>query len=323
MLPLTRIFEATLSFSDPLSYGAQPERSILQQLRQDYVGRCWQGYYIREVLDVIARSACRIDRVGNGGATVDVRFRVTCFQARPGDVVLARVTLLAAGQRVMAEADFEIGDRSDAGRTQSRLQAASGDRSGAGRTQSPPIIVVLSGDLATVLAPGQKAPVRISGAMHAPTRANVPAIGGVYLPPQDEPVYVLTSTLTQAEAESLFDLVHAARSLFEGLDVDAALRLYGLPKGSSLYDLIETEPGKLAEGTAWARRGDTLVAQTGPAVSEKRPNVRCPALEAATAMLTAAYRDRRAVAMVAGQYTEAERKAHQKLWDALARKSAS
>ena len=73
---LVKNYTATLDVRDPDDYCGNPRRAAFNYLRQFYAGRCYQGAFILEIVDIVRVSHCRLKDTTslNAEGYVDVEF---------------------------------------------------------------------------------------------------------------------------------------------------------------------------------------------------------------------------------------------------------
>jgi hypothetical protein len=94
-------FSVTLNVH-PIEFDSDAERNALLLVKETYEKRCYQGFYIREVLRVERISRTRINRVGKiGDGVVDVIFLADCQRLHVNDMV--------AGMEVVSSSHTIVG----------------------------------------------------------------------------------------------------------------------------------------------------------------------------------------------------------------------
>ena len=172
-----KVISGTVNVHNPVHFCTDKNRHLLAELRNKYVGRCFMGAYILGIQEILDSGACHIVRTnGSGEGYVDVRF-------------LAEV---AAFGRWDILTGVEIVSR------QQMLVGVYGGGVGAARA----VVSVLASKAVEALAIGQKIPIRVVLAQHAPMQPQASIVGALLVCDQTAPAYRLRGVLDRnARAE--------------------------------------------------------------------------------------------------------------------------
>lgn len=86
---LTRNFEITLYINNPISFCANKQHNVKLELENNYVGKCFQGVYILEILEVLQVSKCRINNVSlTNNSIIDVKFTANVFLINKWEIII-------------------------------------------------------------------------------------------------------------------------------------------------------------------------------------------------------------------------------------------
>ena len=142
MRRVERLLAVTIAVANPVFACTDLERFLLAELRQQYVGHCFKGCYITDIVRIAARSACRIETTnGRGEGSVDVQFLAGAAVFAPGD--------LLAGVRLIVASALTVGQYSDA------------EAEAAGRAPARAAVTLLAAPATRALAVGQAVAVRV------------------------------------------------------------------------------------------------------------------------------------------------------------------
>ena len=182
-------FTVTLTVLNPIQFCSALEKNVLTLLRNNYKGRCYQGAFIIEILDVTAISSCRITPTNNSGnGTVDVSFAAEVEVISRWDIV----TGVVISRRDIAV--IGVANRED----------------GAGK-----ITVTLRPRHAETIRVDQKVAVRVTDVMHPPMQSMIVAVGNLLTCDQAAPIFRIKGSLDRDSAADLLSLIASIRTELE------------------------------------------------------------------------------------------------------------
>jgi len=85
---ISRRFLQTLNVHDPIAFDTDRTSNAKLQLKDQYEGKCFEGYFVEEILAVERLSRTKINRVGDiSQGTVEAQFVALCFRYHAGDAI--------------------------------------------------------------------------------------------------------------------------------------------------------------------------------------------------------------------------------------------
>lgn len=85
---ITKIITAGVDIQNPINVYSDADNNLMNILRDKYVGICYSGCYILDVLEIIERSDCYINQDGAPTfATLSVRFKVSAINYFTGEII--------------------------------------------------------------------------------------------------------------------------------------------------------------------------------------------------------------------------------------------
>jgi len=86
---LNRYFEISLYINNPVSFCINKRQNVLIELENNYVGKCFQGSYINNIIDIVQISNCRINNVSlENNGIIDVKFYAQIFIVNKWDIII-------------------------------------------------------------------------------------------------------------------------------------------------------------------------------------------------------------------------------------------
>jgi hypothetical protein len=83
-----KIFTVTVNIQDANNYLSNPETILNSILRRRFIGKCYQSVFIIDILEIIERAPCRIQRTNlSAHGFVDVQFKAEVSIVMPGDIL--------------------------------------------------------------------------------------------------------------------------------------------------------------------------------------------------------------------------------------------
>jgi DNA-directed RNA polymerase subunit E'/Rpb7 len=195
-----KVIDGTVDVANPINFCADKMRHLVTELQNKYVGRCFKGAYILGVKKILDCSACHIMRTnGTGEGYVDVRYLA--------DVAVFSSCDILTGVEIVSNQPMLVGVYEGAG-----ALGAEGQKPMPGRlaAKSPRAAVIIrASEAVAALAVGQKIPVRILLAQHAPMQAQASVVGSLLVCDQTAPAYRLRDALDQSARAELAPMLAA------------------------------------------------------------------------------------------------------------------
>jgi hypothetical protein len=184
-----KVISGTVDVANPINFCADKGRHLLADLQNKYAGRCFKGAFILAVKEVLDSGACHVVRTnGSGEAYIDVRFLAAV-------AVFGRWDILA-GVEIVSHQQMVVGVYEGA--------------PGQPRPGRPRAVVTLFASKDVVaLAVGQKIPVRVVLAQHAPMQPQASVVGALLVCDQAAPAYRLRGALDPAARAELAPMLAA------------------------------------------------------------------------------------------------------------------
>lgn len=190
-----KVFEATVNVANPINFCTDKARHLTIALQNKYVGRCFKGAYVLGVKKILECGACHIMRTnGTGEGYVDVRFLA--------DVAVFSSCDILTGVEIVSNQPMLVGSYEGAAAWPP--------------ARAPPIpgrpraaVIIRASEAAAALAVGQKIPVRILLARHAPMQAQASVVGSLLVCDQTAPAYRLRDALDLSARAELAPMLAA------------------------------------------------------------------------------------------------------------------
>jgi len=202
-----KVIDGTVDVANPINFCADKTRHLVTELQNKYVGRCFKGAYILGVKKILDCSPCHIMRTnGTGEGYVDVQFLAdvavfsSCDILTGVEIVSNQPMLVGVYEGARADGPRADGPRADAqkpipGRLVVKLPRAA--------------VIIRASEAVAALAVGQKIPVRILLAQHAPMQAQASVVGSLLVCDQTAPAYRLRDALDQSARAELAPMLAA------------------------------------------------------------------------------------------------------------------
>ena len=160
-----KTFEHTINVKSPCTFISNKRVNIFNELATRYVNKCWQGFYILKILDLVDISSCRsINSNPQAICIINVRFKALVLFYNPGDII-SNITICISEGQVCG-----IGDNINIAFSKSSNNK--------------------------LLVDGQLVPIRLGGKIHnKPLTERINALGSILLPTVETPIYKLEGVL--------------------------------------------------------------------------------------------------------------------------------
>ena len=195
-----KVISGTVNVHNPVHFCTDKRRHLLAELRNKYVGRCFMGAYILGVKEILDSGACHIVRTnGSGEGYVDVRFLAEVAAFGRWDI-LTGVEIVSRQQMLVG---VYGGDAAGA--------AGAADAAGAAPAscKARAVVSVLASKAVEVIAVGQKIPIRVVLAQHAPMQPQASIVGALLVCDQTAPAYRLRGALDRSARAELAPMLAA------------------------------------------------------------------------------------------------------------------
>ncbi len=251
----TRRMVQTMNVHDPIAFDTDRESNAKIQLKDQYEGRCFEGYLVETILAVERLGRTRINRVGDiSQGIVEVQFVALCFRYHAGDAI--------AGMEILNKSAILTG------RPAPKLVGI------AGQGVVPAALSINEGN--ETLGVGQFVPVEIVSVTHPPDQPQAAAIVKPLTCRRKDYIWKVSQAAGETFAGDIsvilgdFLEMLEARRLVLGNQGQAKAREFfakqlstyrqgaALPQGFSPVELdtkekIEAWASSLAPGTSWVR----------------------------------------------------------------------
>ena len=197
-----KVIDGTVNVANPINFCADMTRHLVTELQNKYVGRCFKGAYTLGVKKILACSPCHIMRTnGTGEGYVDVQFLADVAVFSSGDIL--------TGVEIMSNQPMLVGVYEGA-RAEGPRAEAQKPMPGRLVAKSPRAAVIIrASEAVAALAVGQKIPVRVLLAQHAPMQAQASVVGSLLVCDQTAPAYRLRDALDQSARAELAPMLAA------------------------------------------------------------------------------------------------------------------
>ena len=197
-----KVIDGTVDVANPINFCADTTRHLVTELQNKYVGRCFKGAYTLGVKKILACSPCHIMRTnGTGEGYVDVQFLADVAVFSSGDIL--------TGVEIMSNQPMLVGVY-EGPRAEGPRAEAQKPMPGRLVAKSPRAAVIIrASEAVAALAVGQKIPVRILLAQHAPMQAQASVVGSLLVCDQTAPAYRLRDALDQSARAELAPMLAA------------------------------------------------------------------------------------------------------------------
>jgi hypothetical protein len=154
MIPLQKLFTVTLNITNPIGFCIDTELHTMLELKRIYLGRCFKGSYINEILEIIRISDCSIISTNiSGEGTIDVQFTANVFIFSAGDIVIAKI--VSDAQQSMILGTYSRSDK--------------------------PVAAVSILNAGVDITKGQMVPIIIRNAQHTPMETQANVVGSILM----------------------------------------------------------------------------------------------------------------------------------------------
>lgn len=183
---LDKDYTATFNVRDPDDYCASPVKVAFDRLRHEFVGRCYQGAFILEILDIRRLGPCLLrDTCLSAQGYVHVEFRARVSVRDQWDIL--------SGVRLSVTAPLIVG-RSEA-------------------EGVPTSVTLVPGPTTRPLAEGLTVAVRLIAQQYPPLQEEVTAIGTLLTCDAKAPAFLCSGALSRADGDALEPMAARARGL--------------------------------------------------------------------------------------------------------------
>jgi hypothetical protein len=182
-----KVITGTVNVPNPVHFCADKKRHLMAELQNKYVGRCFMGAYILGIKDILDSGACHIVSTnGSGEGYIDVRFLA--------DVAVFGRWDILVGVEIVSRQQIIVG-------------VYGGDVSSTGKPRA--VVSILASKAVEALATGQKIPIRVVRAQHAPMQSQASIVGALLVCDQMAPAYRLRGTLDRSARAELAPMLAA------------------------------------------------------------------------------------------------------------------
>ena len=230
---IEKIYAETIDIRDPEGYCTQPELHIMTFLKHRFVGRCRGGSFIIQILEILARSDCKMkttDLTAEG--YVDVKFRALVSNVGQWDIVTG-VKIASRGQQLIV---------------------------GQSKIEGEIVVTIIPTPQAETIREGQIVSVRVSRVHYNPDQSQASAVGPLLTCDKVAPVYNVTNNLSDEDIRSILPLVARTKDLLAAranlmekrrndiLFFEALLYSYVRPSSKLNAQTVETKGASAWEG---------------------------------------------------------------------------
>ena len=225
---LVRTFSVTFDVHDPDDYCADPRRAALRHLRRSYAGRCFQGAFILEVLELVRLGPCLLrETCLSGAGYVHAEFRARVSVRDEWDIL--------TDVRISLTTPLIVGRSTAEG--------------------APTSVMLLSGPATNPLSKGLTVAVRLVAQHYPPLQEEVTAAGTLLCCDSQAPAFLCSGELTQEDGAALEAMAERAARLLESraelarTDAQGLLFFEGLLYAyAGAAETAELVPGPAADG---------------------------------------------------------------------------
>ncbi len=84
-----KVYEITVNVDNPINFCTNKTKHVISEINNRYVGKCYKGSFIKELVKIIQISACNLVKTNNSGeAYVDVRFLAKVININQWDIIV-------------------------------------------------------------------------------------------------------------------------------------------------------------------------------------------------------------------------------------------
>jgi len=177
----TTIIEGTINITQPYDFCADRSRHMLQALKNKYIGKCWKGSYITEIVKIISSSECVLNKTNvSGYGYIDYKCEVRGTRIRLWDIMMP-VTIESISPMIVGE-------------------LAELDSS---KPKNIHVTVSIPPTGRLDIQVGQVVPIRVIWAYHPPQAPQVVVTGVILTCDVKTPTYRIEGTLGPSQAASM------------------------------------------------------------------------------------------------------------------------
>jgi hypothetical protein len=250
-----KVIDATVNVRNPINFCADKERHVMAELRNTFVGRCFKGAFIVQIVSVLQESLCRLTSTNaSGEGYIDVQFVAQVAVFSRWDILVG-VEIVSHQQMLVGTYDARPPLAARGAGGEEPAQAAVGTKN------ARAVVSLLASKAVEALAVGQKISVRVVMAQHQPLQPQAAVVGTLLVCDQAAPVYRLRGALDGAAKAELGPVLaaielelEARAALVESRKADLwffELLLYAYRGTTTPPDQQVPGPG----GTAWGGPG--------------------------------------------------------------------
>ena len=185
-----KVITGTVNIPNPVHFCADKRRHLMAELQNKYVGRCFMGAYILGIKDILDSGACHIVSTnGSGEGYIDVRFLADVAVFGRWDILVG-VEIVSRQQIIVGVYGGDVNDVSSTGKARA-------------------VVSILASKAVEALAIGQKIPIRVVRAQHAPMQPQASIVGALLVCDQMAPAYRLRGALDRSARAELAPMLAA------------------------------------------------------------------------------------------------------------------
>ena len=183
-----KLITTTVNIADAINYSANAKSTLMSILIRKFTNKCYNGSYIIEVLKIIEKSACRVQKTNlSGEGYVDVTFEVLVSIINVGDIVT---------NCIIHKIDTCITCESN--------------------TDGAAIVAIpLNNHIAKVVSVGQTLSVNVIAVKYDPFKSKITVIGNPIECNKQNIVYKVEGKISKTEYPSIVDLCKKIHELYE------------------------------------------------------------------------------------------------------------